>query len=329
MVNKRSSMVNKRSSMDNKTSSIIAKSTKKISSSELLISSSELLKFLEYLYTKRLLNSSKYDLNKYDLINEYLNKEKIQPPLPLVAAPVAAPLPPLPPLQPVTTIKEEEEEEEDSREDREKFGEPFEPTEEQKRNLERSSQTQTSRPRTNVTNLTNVTEEHMEQAKVFDQNNNIEILKNEIRINNSNLETLTLKTTLPNDVTFKNNELLYSGNNTAKRSLIEKFNNSNKNKYKSVSESELKSVSESELKLILSNNLNYLSDLNQLLNNLKEPPSDKSGGKPVKYKSTGITVFILYKNKKYNRTIYVKDKGKTKYCKIKNEYILLSKLKVI
>ena len=55
-----------------------------------------------------------------------------------------------------------------------------------------------------------------------------------------------------------------------------------------------------------------------------------SGGrKPTKYKSTGNAVYIMYKKKKYKRTIYVKDKKKTKYCKINNEYILLSKLKVI
>ena len=56
---------------------------------------------------------------------------------------------------------------------------------------------------------------------------------------------------------------------------------------------------------------------------------NKSGGNPPKYKSTGKAVYIMYKKRKYKRTIYVKDKRKTKYCKINNEYILLSKLKVI
>jgi len=55
-----------------------------------------------------------------------------------------------------------------------------------------------------------------------------------------------------------------------------------------------------------------------------------AGGKlPAKYKSLGIAVHILYKKRKYKRTIYVKDKKKTKYCKIDGEYILLSKMKVI
>ena len=49
----------------------------------------------------------------------------------------------------------------------------------------------------------------------------------------------------------------------------------------------------------------------------------------AKYKSTGQVVYILYKKRKYKRIIYVKDKGITKYCKIDNEYVLLSKLKVI
>jgi hypothetical protein len=53
------------------------------------------------------------------------------------------------------------------------------------------------------------------------------------------------------------------------------------------------------------------------------------GGNPPKYKSTGITVRILYKKRKYKRIIYVKDTNKTKYCKIDGEYILLSKMKVI
>jgi hypothetical protein len=58
-------------------------------------------------------------------------------------------------------------------------------------------------------------------------------------------------------------------------------------------------------------------------------PQAQTGGNPPKYKSTGNTVIILYKKKKYKRTIYVKDKRKAKYCKINNEYILLSKLKII
>ena len=54
-----------------------------------------------------------------------------------------------------------------------------------------------------------------------------------------------------------------------------------------------------------------------------------NGGAPTKYKSTGQVVYIVYKNKKYKRTIYTKEKGKTKYCKMNNEYILLSKCKII
>ena len=57
--------------------------------------------------------------------------------------------------------------------------------------------------------------------------------------------------------------------------------------------------------------------------------SPRIGGNPAKYKSTGQVVYIMYKNKKYKRVIYVKDKRNTRYCKINKEYILLSKLKVI
>ena len=43
------------------------------------------------------------------------------------------------------------------------------------------------------------------------------------------------------------------------------------------------------------------------------------------YKSTGVKVFLLINNKRLHRSIYVK--GKAKYCKINNEFILLSKFK--
>jgi hypothetical protein len=47
------------------------------------------------------------------------------------------------------------------------------------------------------------------------------------------------------------------------------------------------------------------------------------------YKSTGKFVYILYKKKRIKRCVYVKAKGRCKYCKIDKEYILLSKLKVV
>jgi hypothetical protein len=65
-----------------------------------------------------------------------------------------------------------------------------------------------------------------------------------------------------------------------------------------------------------------------LYNQMKED-NMMLGGAPTKYKSTGQVVYIVYKNKKYKRTIYTKEKGKTKYCKMNNEYILLSKCKII
>ena len=54
------------------------------------------------------------------------------------------------------------------------------------------------------------------------------------------------------------------------------------------------------------------------------------GGKLVaKYKSTGESVYILYKKKKIKRCVYEKTKGRGKYCKIDGEYKLLSKLKIM
>ena len=60
-----------------------------------------------------------------------------------------------------------------------------------------------------------------------------------------------------------------------------------------------------------------------------EQQSNIGGNPPPKYKSTGRIVCIMYKKRKYKRTVYVKDKRNTKYCKIDGEYILLSKMKVI
>jgi hypothetical protein len=62
-----------------------------------------------------------------------------------------------------------------------------------------------------------------------------------------------------------------------------------------------------------------------------------SGGKRIapiasatpSYKLNGEKVHLLINKKKLHRSVYVKDKGngKAKYCKINNEFILLSKLK--
>ena len=58
--------------------------------------------------------------------------------------------------------------------------------------------------------------------------------------------------------------------------------------------------------------------------------SASEGGKLVaKYKSTGESVYILYKKKKIKRCVYEKTKGRGKYCKIDGEYKLLSKLKIM
>ena len=61
----------------------------------------------------------------------------------------------------------------------------------------------------------------------------------------------------------------------------------------------------------------------------KVAPSPSSGGKKAStaYKSTGDKVRLFIDNKKLHRSIYVKGNGKAKYCKINNEFVLLSKLK--
>lgn len=61
----------------------------------------------------------------------------------------------------------------------------------------------------------------------------------------------------------------------------------------------------------------------------EEQPQQPGGGKLAKYKSTRDEVYILYKKRRYKKTVYVKENTKTKYCKINNKFYMLSKLKVI
>lgn len=188
-------------------------------------------------------------------------------------------------------------------------------TEERLKRWERESQT-----RIPQTSMTEVTQEHKQKATKFDLEKKIEFFKKELDNNIKNFTNLQT-----------NNKIILNstGNNENIKALIENIKalieNFNKVKAKSVPDTLEKLKT---LETINSEMTKSLLDLNQLLNQIKESHPIE-GGKPTKYKSTGVTVFILYKNKKYNRTIYVKENGKTKYCKIKNEYILLSKLKVI
>jgi hypothetical protein len=201
------------------------------------------------------------------------------------------------------------------------------------KHLMRSTQKRTSPKRTEVT------EYHIQKARVIDELLNINFLKNEIYKRylfiNSLLKDFNksiVKVEKINDYYI----LVYQGNN---EDTIEKFNILNMfllHLYNEISKINDKTLTLNELNNINTNTVDFLKGLQFILNDIKEEISKeeeiskkKLGGKSIKYKSTGIPVYILYKNKKYNRTIYVKDKGNTKYCKIKNEYILLSKLKVI
>jgi hypothetical protein len=75
----------------------------------------------------------------------------------------------------------------------------------------------------------------------------------------------------------------------------------------------------------------YQIALNDIRYNQKKVGGRGAGrereGVPVKYKTTGEVVYILYNKKRIKRNIYVKVKGRpAKYCKINKEYVLLSKL---
>jgi hypothetical protein len=77
--------------------------------------------------------------------------------------------------------------------------------------------------------------------------------------------------------------------------------------------------------------INFVKNLTDRINtnNTSSQPSTSStgGSKKTTYRLNGEKVVLLYKNKKVQRSIYVKGNGKTKYCKIDHQYILLSKLK--
>jgi hypothetical protein len=72
--------------------------------------------------------------------------------------------------------------------------------------------------------------------------------------------------------------------------------------------------------------LKYL--LSKLYNELKESKGGKLTTTPV-YKLNGEKVSFLINKKKVHRSIYVKGNGNriAKYCKINNEFVLLSRLK--
>ena len=88
---------------------------------------------------------------------------------------------------------------------------------------------------------------------------------------------------------------------------------------------DVNNIPETSQTSMLSKVSGFLSKMNPL-----QKPTAK-GGKRIAahaasaYKSTGDKVLLFIDNKKLHRSIYVK--GKAKYCKINNEFVLLSKLK--
>lgn len=79
--------------------------------------------------------------------------------------------------------------------------------------------------------------------------------------------------------------------------------------------------------------LSALSNLSKIFNeedDERTTANELGGGKlTTKYISTGNFVYILYEKKRIKRCVYAKAKGRGKYCKIKGDYMLLSKLKVV
>ena len=82
------------------------------------------------------------------------------------------------------------------------------------------------------------------------------------------------------------------------------------------------------LNLHLGNNIKSSSNIAEI-DILNKRLKTFRGGKKIKYILNGEKVSLLHNNKKIQRSIYVKENGKVKYCKINKEYILLSKIKNI
>jgi hypothetical protein len=185
-----------------------------------------------------------------------------------------------------------------------------------------------------------ITTNQIEKAREFDNENKLKFYREQLQgikhiltaemyhLENKKLKDTNLRLHL--NTTNKIYTLNYNGDNEKIKELVKDFNQqlldiSNKLLIDTSDFINIPNLDYDRLILELGKITLEIGELSNKLMNIKE----QSGGKPGKYKSTGITVFILYKNKKYNRAIYVKDKGTTKYCKINNKYILLSKLKVV
>ena len=106
--------------------------------------------------------------------------------------------------------------------------------------------------------------------------------------------------------------------------------NPNNNKKKLIKEAkEEKDNAEEEFKELEETLNTEISGIQAEIDKLKNNKGSTGGGKRIKYKSTSDEVVILYKNRESKKTVYIKEKTATKYCKINNKYILLSKLNVI
>lgn len=182
-------------------------------------------------------------------------------------------------------------------------------------------------------------EKNLKTAQEIDKENNINFFRKQIEYTKNNLKTtisiLQEKIRGTNlAINLQNNIYILSSNGNNDK-IAEDLINFNNNLLKiseilSVEKTDFLPNLDYDTSILKLGEINLLiGDLNNQLSIIIKENNGQSGGKRTKYKSTGITVYILYKKKKYNRAVYVKDKGNTKYCKINNEYILLSKLKVI
>jgi hypothetical protein len=118
---------------------------------------------------------------------------------------------------------------------------------------------------------------------------------------------------------------------TVDKELADLKKNPKNNKKKLQKEAQIeKETAEAEFKALEETLNTEITKIREQIDKLKKNNSSTGGGgKRIKYKSTGNEVVIFHKNRESKKTVYVKEKTTTKYCKINNKYILLSKLNVI
>ena len=159
----------------------------------------------------------------------------------------------------------------------------------------------------------------------------IYVYKNKVRLIERAIEKDRFSATLTSEITYINNIInqLIKYNKAVKEQfekLEEQAYNENKKGFEGLFTFSQSDNGSRYLNLHLGNEVKSLPNIAES-DILNERLKTFRGGKKIKYILNGEKVSLLHNHKRLQRSIYVKENGKAKYCKINKEYILLSKLK--